>query len=422
MDLTGKLIAGRYEILRLLGEGGMGQVWEARHVELGRSVAIKFLEKDLAGDEALAERFRREARVTASLRHVNIVEVMDFGMTDDGVPYIVMEMMGGESLSALLEREGRLDATRAAGIMIEVLSGLGEAHAKGIVHRDLKPDNIFIDEIAGRGQVVKILDFGISKSLDPEGGKKLALTRTGMAMGTPYYMSPEQVMGSIDLDGRSDVYACGVILFEMLAGKRPFEGATHNEVIVRIMSDPTPDPALAIPGAGAGLAAVVGKAMNRERDARYASAGEFESDLRSMASGAVAAPTAPTAGSGLATAVDRLTAVTRTLPVEKRHLPWLAIVLILMLGVPVLVGAVAIALTAGTCIGSCARGEPGGVATDGSATEDPKPPDRRDVVDDGITDDTGNGEAQQGNDQAATKSGKKKGSAHPFKKLFRKIK
>jgi serine/threonine protein kinase len=282
MDLTGQRIAGRYDIVRLLGEGGMGQVYEARHVELDKQVAIKFLFMELAEEEELLERFRREARITASLRHANIVEVMDFGVTDEDQPYLVMEYLTGESLSEILDREGKLSIPAATKIMTQILSGLSEAHGLGIVHRDLKPDNVFLDEVKGQGTVVKLLDFGISKITAKDSKENLELTKTGVVMGTPNYMSPEQVMGTIKLDGRADLYACGVMFFEMLTGRRPFEGETHNEVVVRIMSDPLPDMTSLRPEIGEELRALVLRALSRERDYRFATADELMQELTAI--------------------------------------------------------------------------------------------------------------------------------------------
>ncbi len=271
MDLTGQRLADRYDVVRLLGEGGMGQVYEARHVELDKRVAIKVLEKELVDDGELRERFRREARITASLHHANIIEVMDFGLTDGGQPFIVMELLEGESLAQLLEREGALPVKECLEIMSQLMSGLAEAHARGIIHRDLKPDNVFLDRGKGQGQVARLLDFGISK-LSGTGEEDLQLTRTGTVMGTPYYMSPEQVMGNQELDVRSDVYSAGVILYEMLTGRRPFEGSTHNEVVVRIVSDEVKDPCSLRPDMGEALASILRKAMSKDREDRYATA------------------------------------------------------------------------------------------------------------------------------------------------------
>ncbi|MBW2263793.1 MAG: serine/threonine protein kinase, partial [Deltaproteobacteria bacterium] len=279
MDLTGQRIADRYDVIRLLGEGGMGQVYEARHVALDKQVAIKFLFMELAEDEELLARFRREARITAALRHANIVEVMDFGVTDEGLPWLVMEYLAGESLQEILEREERLSIPAARKIMAQMLSGLAEAHAQSIIHRDLKPDNVYLDEIKGQGTVVKLLDFGISKITDRDEKENLQLTKTGVVMGTPNYMSPEHVMGSADLDVRADIYACGTILFEMLTGRRPFEGETHNEVVVRIMGDPIPDMTSLRSDIPQTLVDIVLKALAREREGRFSTAEEFSEAL-----------------------------------------------------------------------------------------------------------------------------------------------
>jgi tRNA A-37 threonylcarbamoyl transferase component Bud32 len=270
---SGTRISGRYEIVNLIGEGGMGEVYEAKHVHIGRHVAIKCLNKEYSKDKEAMERFEQEARIAGTLGHANICELMDFGVTDDGQPYLVMELMEGENLAELLKREKPLEVERALEITAGVLTALEEAHGQGIVHRDLKPENIFMAQVKGHGEVVKLLDFGISKIMK-QGESAMRLTKTGMMVGTPFYMSPEQVRARTDIDHRTDLYACGVILFEMLTGDLPFDGRSFNEIIVKIIEDKFP--AMGedddIPK---GVASLIRKSVEKKADKRFQTAKEF---------------------------------------------------------------------------------------------------------------------------------------------------
>ena len=205
----------------------MGTVYEAEHLGLGRAVAVKVLNPSQAKKRVAVKRFQQEARAAGAIGHPNICEVYDLGLLDDGSPYLVMEKLIGTTLADRISREGGLPFDEIADVMIQVLSGLIAAHDKGIVHRDIKPENIFLARRVGCPPIVKILDFGVSKMMPQfQGGdEQLDLTRTGMVMGTPYYMSPEQARGERNLDGRVDVYACGVMMYEAIVGKRPFLGA-----------------------------------------------------------------------------------------------------------------------------------------------------------------------------------------------------
>ena len=200
---TGALLDGRYRIVRLLGEGGMGSVYLASHVGLGRDVAIKFLHAELVSRDEVVGRFYREAQAAAAIRHKNIIEVFDVGVSPQGEPFLVMEYLEGESLAGLLKRAGPLNLGAACAVMEPVLQALHAAHRKGIIHRDLKPDNIFLAYQQGEPPVVKIIDFGISKFAQGEFDKWR--TKTGSVMGTPAYMSPEQARGSAGLDHRTDI-------------------------------------------------------------------------------------------------------------------------------------------------------------------------------------------------------------------------
>jgi serine/threonine protein kinase len=222
---------GNYQALSLLGEGGMGAVYLAEHPGIGRRVAIKVLKSELGHDPQLLTRFLNEARAANAIRHPNIIEVLDSGTTERGASYLVMELLEGESLSGRIKRLSRLDEKSAIEIAMQTASGLGAAHAKGIIHRDLKPDNLFVipEESDAARERVKILDFGIAK-LHLMAGDSLK-TRTGTLMGTPVYMSPEQCLGTKEVDHRSDIYSLGIIIYEMLAGRPPFISEGFGELL-----------------------------------------------------------------------------------------------------------------------------------------------------------------------------------------------
>jgi eukaryotic-like serine/threonine-protein kinase len=237
MELSaGTIIAQRYELEKPLGEGGMGAVWSARHLFTEKSVALKFLKGP--ADLDLVKRFVREARAASAVRHPNVIGIHDILLLDDGLPAMVMDLLHGESLADRLERTGPIPVHELASIMVPVLSAVGAAHAAGIVHRDLKPDNIFLADRGDGSVQAMVLDFGICKLNSPEGLVRDAstLTVSGSMLGTPCYMSPEQIFGERDVDARADVWALGVILYECVAGKRPFEGENIGQIIKQISS------------------------------------------------------------------------------------------------------------------------------------------------------------------------------------------
>ncbi len=271
--LVGRTLAGKYRLLGLLGEGGMGAVYLAEHVRLGRQVAVKRLRRDLARDPRAVRRFQREARAATAATHHHIVEIVDIGAAEDGAPFIVMEYLRGRSLAGLLRSEGRLDPSRACLIVGQALAALAAVHERGIVHRDLKPDNVFLTPRGAQRDYVKLLDFGISKmrSEEPAG---LTLTRTGVTMGTPYYMSPEQARGSRDIDHRVDLYAAGIMLYECLTGRVPFDGANYHQLLQAILAHQVTPPGTLVP-LDAELEQVVLRAITKEPDERFASAAEM---------------------------------------------------------------------------------------------------------------------------------------------------
>jgi serine/threonine protein kinase len=276
--LIGQTVGGKYFVRSVLGRGGMGTVYEGVNVQMGRVVALKVLHPKQLKRRESVKRFYQEARAAGAIGHPNICEVYDLGSLEDGCPYLVMERLVGSTL-AQHARQSVLPFDAAIDIMIQVLSGLVAAHEKGIVHRDLKPDNIFLSERVGCPPIAKVLDFGVSKVVSAAPAEPrdadLDLTRTGMVMGTPYYMSPEQASGARDLDGRVDLYACGVILYETLTGRRPFLAANYHLLLWNILKTEPPPPSELRPDLPLALESVIARAMARDRAARYATAHEF---------------------------------------------------------------------------------------------------------------------------------------------------
>jgi eukaryotic-like serine/threonine-protein kinase len=261
----------------------MGTVFEGHHVVIGRSVAVKVLHPNYAQKAEAVQRFYREARAAGRIGHPNVCEVYDLDTLADGSPYLVMEKLVGETLARRIATEGRLPLYDLVDILIQVLSALIAAHEKGIVHRDIKPENVFLTKRTGCPPLAKLLDFGVSKTIGTtadNAGDDPDLTRRGMVVGTPHYMSPEQARGDRDLDERVDVYACGVILYEALTGHRPFIAPSHGALLREILNaNPRPARELrrALPSA---FEVVLHKAMARDREERHASAAEFLCDLR----------------------------------------------------------------------------------------------------------------------------------------------
>jgi len=277
----GTLLEGKYRIERLLGAGGMGSVWVAEHTMLHRPVAVKVLDSSATTRDATAvQRFLREAQTAARLRSDHIVDVLDVGRFDDGTPFLIMELLEGETLSARIKKEGRLQQGQAALLVDHLLSGLTAAHAAGVIHRDIKPDNCFITKKNG-GDHLKLLDFGISKVApnSPEAAREMRMTRTGVVMGTPYYMAPEQARGSKDIDHRCDLYAVGAILYECVTGRVPFEAESVNELLFKIVLEPLVPPRSMAPELDPAFEALILCAMGREADARYQTAQQFRDAL-----------------------------------------------------------------------------------------------------------------------------------------------
>ena len=277
----GDRIADRYEIVKLIGEGGMGFVFEAKHVALGKRVALKLLNKDFSQNQEALERFQQEAKIAGSIGHLNICEVMDFGLTGEGLPYLVMDFLEGESLAEILKREKKIPEDIALGILSQILSALEEVHGKGIMHRDLKPENVFVTNVKGHGLVVKLLDFGISKVMKA-GPESMRLTKTGSMVGTPYYMSPEQVRGNKDIDLRTDIYACGVMLYEMVTGKVPYGGSSYNEVIIGIIEKDYPDPRRITPDLPEQVVDLIRSSMQKNPTKRTPTVSAFKEQVTAL--------------------------------------------------------------------------------------------------------------------------------------------
>ncbi|MEO6599511.1 MAG: serine/threonine-protein kinase [Polyangiaceae bacterium] len=282
--LETKVLADRYRLSRQLGKGGMGSVWLAEHLALNSWVAVKLMDPSIASTAEGAERFKREAQAAASLRSAHVVQVLDYGVHED-TPFLVMELLQGQSLAECIEREKRLTPERTLTVVTQVARAIGRAHAASIVHRDLKPDNIFLIREEDQ-ELAKVLDFGIAKTTGARfGGME---TRTGVTMGTPYYMSPEQVEGKRALDHRSDLWSLTVIACECLTGVRPFDGETFGELLLNICARPVTPPSrlgFFLPGFDEWFA----KGTHRDPEQRFASAQELAAGLADVVAGRVKA-------------------------------------------------------------------------------------------------------------------------------------
>jgi serine/threonine-protein kinase len=304
MIRPGSLVAPNVRLERLLGGGGMGSVWVARHETLNTQVAVKFMSEELAHDADALARFTREATAAAQIKSPHVVQVFDHGVTADKIPYIVMELLQGEDLDARLERVGTLSVRETALVVKQTSKALRRAHRLGIVHRDVKPANLFLVDADG-DVFVKVLDFGIAKT---RGAAAVAAadgdTTTGTLIGTPHYLSPEQIQGSKSVDGRTDLWALAVVAYECLTGRRPFNGDTVGAICIAIHAGEFPPPTSLRPDLPAGVDAWFARAFARDVEARFASAEDLAAALEAAMPGALrsAPPPAPSEEDAIARA------------------------------------------------------------------------------------------------------------------------
>ena len=284
--LVGKRV-DKYEIVRVIGRGGMGTVYEALNTTIGKRVAMKFVDAETAQSSDSVARFQREAEAASAVESAHIVEIFDSGVGDDGIPYIVMELLRGEDLGHRIKRCGRLEIGEAVHVVAQILRGLHRAHEAGIVHRDLKPDNIFLVDRDDDQSFAKILDFGISKVQRQNGAPVHTLTRQGTVLGTPFYMSPEQAQALPDIDGRTDLWSVGAILYECLTGRPPYSGTSYEQVIVNICMHDAEDVRTHNPGVSEAIAHVIRRLLARDRLERFATAREVLEALKAATGGAI---------------------------------------------------------------------------------------------------------------------------------------
>ncbi|MEO7111302.1 MAG: serine/threonine-protein kinase [Polyangiaceae bacterium] len=269
---VGEVVAEKYQIDRMLAEGGMGVVYEATHLQLDEKVAIKFLRSDFTGamSTELAGRFLREARASAKIRSEHVTRVYDVGTLPSGAPFIVMEKLNGDDLEQLVEKNGVLPIAKAIDYVLEACEALAEAHAIGIVHRDLKPANLFLTHRADGSSCVKVLDFGISKFKDSgTSGAAMSVTKTHAVMGSPRYMSPEQMRSTKDVDARADIWAIGIVLYELFAGTVPFDGESMPQICASILQDEPKPLRVLRPEITAELDAIVTRCLAKKAADRY---------------------------------------------------------------------------------------------------------------------------------------------------------
>lgn len=281
---SNSLVAGKYELVRRIGQGGMGSVWEGKHCSLGTRVAIKFIDREHADNQEARARFDREARAAAAIQSKHAIQIFDHGITDDGKPFIVMEMLEGESLEDRLKRSPQLPLKEVATILQQVCRAVQKAHEAGIVHRDLKPDNIFLCRSPEDDhETAKVLDFGIAKMQEAGNPGLSSGTKTGAVIGTPFFMSPEQARGLRGIDHRTDIWSLGVIAYRAAVGKLPFDGESVGDLLVKICTAPLPRPSQFQPSLPANFDSWFSRALSREPGDRFSSAFELSDALLEIA-------------------------------------------------------------------------------------------------------------------------------------------
>jgi serine/threonine protein kinase len=273
----GSIFIGKYKIERQLGQGGMGIVFAATHIELADRVAIKVLHREMAGRSDVVDRFLREAQASVRLKGEHVARIFDVGRSADGVPYIVMEHLDGHDLMTMFRRRGKLPPGEVVDYILQTCEAMAEAHAQAIVHRDIKPANLFVASRPDGSPVIKVLDFGISKALD----RDLQLTSSQAMLGTPAYMSPEQLRASRDVDTRTDVWSLGVVMYELLAGVQPFDASSFGDLVIQVVTQPAP--ALVGSDLPRGLPAAVARCLERDPSARFQSVAEVAAAIAPFA-------------------------------------------------------------------------------------------------------------------------------------------
>lgn len=275
----GSFIAGRYRVLEKIGEGGMGQLYACLDTVLSREVAVKLMQRSLAAEPQVAERLMREAMLAAQLRR-HVAQVFDCGMLETGEPFIVMELLSGQDIYTVLRESGPLDPGDVSALMLQVCDGLAEAHEKGIIHRDLKPENLFCATQPDGEVVIKIVDFGVSKQVT--GRRMRAQTNPGESVGSPQYMSPEQITAPSEVDARTDIWSLGVVMFELLTGVLPFRGPGTARICAAVLTEPTPsisDYRSDVPPA---LEFIVRRCLEKDRDRRFADVTQLSAALTAL--------------------------------------------------------------------------------------------------------------------------------------------
>ncbi len=303
--LIGEALADKYLVEELIKTGGMGSVYRGKHVLMDKRVAIKVLRPSLAMDNDVVARFSREAKAASRISHPHAVNVTDFGESESGVVFLVMEYLDGQTLKEVIKREGAMSLERTIEIVRQVAGALDAAHEQGVIHRDLKSDNIMLSHTNG-GDWAKVLDFGIAKIQQPEGVRDVDITAANLVIGTPQYMSPEQCSQSGPIDKRSDIYSFGIIIYEMLAGRVPFTGESPTVIMMKQVQDEPPPISEFRPDLPNGVAQIISRTLAKQPDDRFQSAGELSKALTEACAGSVVAASATVASSPVAAAIDDL--------------------------------------------------------------------------------------------------------------------